>query len=539
MPLSTQLKATISGVSANPTLVGHVTDVTPATLKLSVEKSIVLDQCSDGNSFRLGSLLKVPVEESFIFGSVRTIDQCPSSSHAFTIFLDLLGELNASGFSRGVKLFPHPGSPVLKASTVDLELVFAPSADDTLRIGTVFPTSDVTAALKAEFLLSKHFAVLGSTGTGKSSTVALIIHRLVEKYPNAHVMILDPHNEYASAFSTNGVHISTENLALPYWLMNFEEHVEIFVGRNIAGREAEVDILKRCLFVARKKSSAAFSLSRLTVDTPIPYKLTDLIAAIDDELGRLEKADLTRPFLKLRNKIEELRNDKRFAFMFSGMMVQDTLTELVSKLLRFPVEGRPISTLDLSGVPSDIVDVVVSLLSRLVFDFAMWSRRHAGATPILLVCEEAHRYVPHAGLDTRVQSARKSLERIAKEGRKYGVSLGLVSQRPSDLSEAVLSQCGTIVSMRLNNGKDRKFVGDTMPDGAENFLSALPTLQNRECIVAGEGTACPMRLQLDFLDDHRRPASADPQFGHAWRQNVDCLDDLVNDTINNWRRGVR
>jgi len=508
-------------------------------VRLEAEKSAIQD-CKDGSDvFRIGSLLKIPVDESYIFGSVRTIEQCPTATHTFSVLIDLLGELSPAGFSRGVKLFPLPGSPVLRTSAADLEVVFAPKADDTVRIGKVFQTTKVPAAVKAEALLSKHFAVLGSTGTGKSSTVALMIHRLVEKYPNAHVVMLDPHNEYASAFSSNGVHISTNDLALPYWLMNFEEHVEIFVGRNTTGREAEVDILKRSLFVARKKSGSNYALTRLTVDTPIPYKLTDLVQAIDDELGRLDKAEHSRPFLKLRNKIEELRNDRRFAFMFSGMMVQDTLAGLVSRLLRFPVEGRPISTLDLSGVPSDIVDVVVSLLSRLVFDFAMWSRRHAGATPILLVCEEAHRYVPHADLDSRVQSARKSLERIAKEGRKYGVSLGLVSQRPSDLSEAVLSQCGTILSMRLNNGKDRKFVGDTMPDGAENFLSALPTLQNRECIVAGEGVTCPMRVQLDFLDEHRRPASDDPHFSHAWRQDIDCLNDLVNDTIDNWRHGVR
>jgi len=539
MPLSTRFTAPRDGAHTGTALIGHVTDVTPSTLRLEAEKSITQEKQGGNSLFRLGTLLKAPVGESFIFGAVRSIEQSITNAHTFTVLLDLIGEFSPTGFSRGVKLFPLPGCPVLQASTADLEMVFAPKADDTVRLGTVFPTGDMPAAIKAEAFLSKHFAVLGSTGTGKSSTVALMIHRLVEKHPNAHIVMLDPHNEYASAFSSNGVHISTHDLAIPYWLMNFEEHVEIFVGRDTSGREAEVDILKRCLFVARKKSGATYSLTRLTVDTPIPYKLTDLIQAIDDEQGRLDKAEHSRPFLKLRNKIEELRNDRRFAFMFSGMLVQDTLTDLVSKLLRFPVEGRPISTLDLSGVPSDIVDVVVSLLSRLVFDFAMWSKRHAGATPILLVCEEAHRYVPHADLGGHVQSARKSLERIAKEGRKYGVSLGLVSQRPSDLSEAVLSQCGTILSMRLNNGKDRQFVSDTMPDGAENFLAALPTLQNRECIIAGEGVACPMRVQLDFLDEHRRPASDDPHFSHAWRQNVDCLNDLVNDTIDNWRRGVR
>lgn len=518
-------------------LVGNVMDVSPTELTLKVPKALTEGQAQA--LFRLGTLIKVPVADSFIFGTIRSIEQFETSSQDHRVWVDLLGEQNPQGFSRGVKTFPLPGSAAFKATNADLETVFAAKGADSLRIGTVFPSNNISAALKAESLLSKHFAVLGSTGTGKSSTVALMIHRIVEHHPNAHIVILDPHNEYESAFSSNGVHVSPENLALPYWLMNFEEHVEIFVGRDVAGREAEIDILKRCLFLARKKSGPNYSLTRLTVDTPVPYKLTDLIAAIEEELGRLDKAEETRPFLKLKGKIEELRNDRRFAFMFSGMLVQDTLKDLVSQLLRFPVDGRPVSTLDLSGVPSEIVDVVVSLLSRLVFDFAMWSRRHAGATPILLVCEEAHRYAPHVGLEDRIQSARKSLERIAKEGRKYGVSLGLVSQRPSDLSEAVLSQCGTIISMRLNNERDRDFVAGAMPDGAENFLSALPTLKNRECIVAGEGAACPMRVELDYLDEHRRPASDDPQFSHAWRQDIDCLNNLVNDTIDNWRRGTR
>ncbi|PCI64352.1 MAG: ATPase [Kordiimonadales bacterium] len=520
-------------------LIGHITDVTPASLRLDVDQSLAQETVGAAVLFRLGTIFKVAVADSFIFGAVCSVDQKEGSTHSLSVQIDLLGELGPSGFSRGVKTFPLPGSAVLKATNADLAIIFAPQSDDSIRIGTVFPNGDVPAALQSEALLSKHFAILGSTGTGKSTMVALLIHRMVEKHPNAHIVILDPHGEYASAFSSNGVHISTDDLALPYWLMNFEEHVELFVGRNTAGREAEIDILKNCLLSARKKAAPIYKLSRLTVDTPVPYKLTDLLQAIDASLGSLEKADEPRPYLKLRNKIEELRGDRRFAFMFSGMMVQDTLADLVSKLMRFPVEGRPISTLDLSGVPADIVDVVVSLLSRLVFDFAMWSKRHSGATPILLVCEEAHRYVPHMALDTNIQSARKSLERIAKEGRKYGVSLGLVSQRPSDLSEAVLSQCGTIISMRLNNGKDRQFVANTMPDGAGSFLAALPTLQNRECIIAGEGVACPMRVQLDFLDEHRRPASDDPHFSLAWKQDIDCLNNLVSDTIDNWRRGVR
>lgn len=515
---------------------GHVTDVEAACFTLAVDPAHAQDG-SLSAYLRIGATLKLPVGGEQLFGVVRKV--AAGSAGALNLTVDFLGQLSKNHFSRGVKAFPLPGNNAFAASDEDLEKIYAPRDEGSVRIGSVHPSSTIPASLLIEKLLSKHFAVLGSTGTGKSSTVALMIHRLVEKCPNAHIVILDPHNEYASAFSANGVHISTDNLKLPYWLMNFEEHVEIFVGRDAHKRQAEVDILKRCLLAARKIAAPSYSLSRLTVDTPIPYKLTELLKKIDDELGSMEKAEDVRPFLRLRNKIEELRGDQRFAFMFSGMLLQDNLTSLVSQLLRFPVDGRPVCTLDLSGVPSDIVDVVVSLLSRLVFDFAMWSRRHAGATPILLVCEEAHRYVPHARSDARLQSARKSLERIAKEGRKYGVSLGLVSQRPSDLSEAVLSQCGTILSMRMNNERDRHFVADAMPEGGASFLSALPSLQNRECVIAGEGVGCPIRVSLDFLDEHRRPASNDPEFNESWRQDIDCLDELVNDTISNWRRGAR
>jgi DNA helicase HerA-like ATPase len=492
-------------------------------------------------SCRIGSVIKVPVEECHIYGTVQTVEMNTEAGGQILLTVDLLGELSGQGFSRGVRHFPMPGSQVYAANDADLDASFAPKHEGTIKMGTVFPSENTPGGLNAETLLSRHFAVLGSTGTGKSSTVALLMHRLTDISPAAHVIILDPHNEYERAFLDNGVHLSTENFSLPYWLMNFEEHVELLVGSNTEGRESDIDILKRCLFGARKRSAPSLSLSRFTVDTPIPYKLTELVQIIDDEMGKLDKAEDLSPFFRLKNKIEELRSDQRFAFMFSGLLVQDNLSETVAKLMRFPTNGRPVTTLDLSGVPNEIVDVVVSLLSRVIFDFAMWSQKHSSANPILLVCEEAHRYVPHTRLDgnNRVQAARKSLERIAKEGRKYGVSLGLVSQRPSDLSEAVLSQCGTILSMRMNNEQDRAFVENAMPEGTSSLLSALPTLQNRECIVAGEGVACPVRLQLDYLEEHLRPASNDPSFLNSWRQDVDCPEELVNDTILRWRKGVR
>jgi DNA helicase HerA-like ATPase len=182
----------------------------------------------------------------------------------------------------------------------------------------------------------------------------------------------------------------------------------------------------------------------------------------------------------------------------------------IAKLFRLPANGRPISIVDVSGVPSDITSVVVSVLARMVFDYAIWSRTEA-QRPLLLVCEEAHRYVPKDE-NNGGQAVRKILERIAKEGRKYGVSLGLITQRPSDLAEGVLSQCGTIISMRLNNDRDQACVRAAMPEGARGFLDAIPALRNRECIVCGEGVAIPIRVRFDDLEPEKRPASSDPSF---------------------------
>jgi len=219
-------------------------------------------------------------------------------------------------------------------------------------------------------------------------------------------------------------------------------------------------------------------------------------------------------------------------FMFSGMLVADTLAAFLARILRLPAESRPISIIDVSGVPSEITSVVVAVLSRLVFDHAIWSRGEA-QRPILLMCEEAHRYIP-SERNADGSSVGRILGRIAKEGRKYGIALGLVTQRPSDLSEGVLSQCGTIISMRLNNERDQAFVRAAMPEGARGFLESIPALRNRECIVCGEGVATPIRVLFDTLEEAKRPASADPVFSELWRQ-TGGEDEAIERTIRRWR----
>ena len=268
------------------------------------------------------------------------------------------------------------------------------------------------------------------------------------------------------------------------------------------------------------------------MDSPIPYTLSDLTNAITAEMGLLNKATDTAPFMRLKTKIDELKSDPRYQFMFSGMLIADTMGSFISKIFRLPAKGKPISIIDVSGVPSDIVSVVVAVLSRLVFDYAIWSRSEV-QRPVLLVCEEAHRYIP-SDKSSAGQSVRKILERIAKEGRKYGVSLGLITQRPSDLAEGVLSQCGTIIAMRLNNDRDQNFVKSAMPEGSRGFLDVIPALRNRECIVCGEGVSIPIRVSFDDLERDRCPASSDPLFSALWKQTGE-EDAMVARVVKRWR----
>jgi DNA helicase HerA-like ATPase len=253
-------------------------------------------------------------------------------------------------------------------------------------------------------------------------------------------------------------------------------------------------------------------------------------------MGKLDKASSSIPYLRVKTKIEELRADPRYQFMFSGMLVGDTMVEFIAKIFRIPANGKPISIIDVSGVPSEITSTVVAVLSRMAFDYAIWSRG-GDVRPVLLVCEEAHRYIPNER-NAGGSSVGRILSRIAKEGRKYGISLGLITQRPSDLAEGVLSQCGTIIAMRLNNERDQAFVKAAMPEGSRSFLDSIQALRNRECIICGEGVPIPIRATFDDLEANKRPASSDPSFTTLWARHGG-EENAVARTVMRWRTQVR
>jgi DNA helicase HerA-like ATPase len=490
-------------------------------------------------SGQVGSQIKIASGRRWLLANIRRLRIIDAAAGTVSAEIDFLGEGDEDGasgkltnFKRGITSYPIPGSKVYPVAGEDLKQMFAADERPHIEIGTVYPTKDVRGALYIDALLGKHFALLGSTGTGKSTAAALIMHRICDQSPEGHIVMVDPHGEYSAAFKGHGELFNVDNLAMPYWLMNFEEHCEVFITSQGADRQQDMDILAKCLLQARAKNRAAEGLSKLTVDSPIPYALSDLTTAIAHEMGLLNKATDTAPFMRLRGKIDELKSDPRYQFMFSGMLVADSMGSFVSKIFRLPAKGKPISIIDVSGVPSDIVSVVVAVLSRLVFDYAIWSRSEA-QRPVLLICEEAHRYIPSDKTSTG-QAVRKILERIAKEGRKYGVSLGLITQRPSDLAEGVLSQCGTIIAMRLNNDRDQAFVKSAMPEGSRGFLDVIPALRNRECIVCGEGVSIPIRVAFDDLERDRCPASSDPLFSLLWKQTGE-EEAMVARVVKRWR----
>ena len=525
--------------AVNP--VGEVVEIAGSGSRIRMDSAALggLQSHSDPSvamSGQVGSQIKMIVGNNWLIANVRTMKA--GETGEIVAHVDFLGEgtKEASGrvanFRRGVTRYPIPGSPVYPVTTDDLRSVFAASDEPHIEIGTVYPTDDIRGALYLDSMLGKQFAVLGSTGTGKSTSVSLILHRISDASPEGHIVMIDPHGEYSAAFKSCGEIFNVDNLQLPYWLLNFEEHCEVLLTTQGQDRQRDADILAKCLLAARTKGKDVSQYGKVTVDSPIPYLLADLNTIIVNEMGKLERAGDTLPFQRLKTKLDELRADPRNTFIFSGMLVSDSMGGFIAKLFRLPSQGRPISIVDVSGVPSEVTSVVVSVLARMVFDYAIWSRTEA-QRPLLLVCEEAHRYVPKDE-QSGGQAVRKILERIAKEGRKYGVSLGLITQRPSDLAEGVLSQCGTILSMRLNNDRDQACVRAAMPEGARGFLDAIPALRNRECIVCGEGVAIPIRVRFDDLEPEKRPASSDPSFARLWRESGDEAG-IIQRTIKRWR----
>jgi DNA helicase HerA-like ATPase len=503
----------------------------------------------------IGTLLKVDTPRSISLAMISALSS-PMPSHSLDdrelriVEVEFIGELpkdkdgNPIGFRRGISCYPSLGDIVFRATKSELEKAYAYDTETAVRVGHIQQDSGIPAMIKIDEMLGKHFAVLGTTGTGKSCTVALILRRILEKNPQAHILLLDVHREYAQSFRDLAEVITPDNMNLPFWLLNFDEIVEILIGQQ-PNREADVEVLRELIPLAKQRYQNNQRRDRagivrgprdfgdtanIGIDTPMPYRVSDLTGLLEEYIGKLELRGELAPYKRLKARLEVISRDPRYGFMFGSLTVQDTMAQVLSRLFRIPVAGKPIAILELGGLPSEIINVVVSVLARLAFDFAVWS---GGRVPITFVCEEAHRYVP---IDNTLgfEPTKRAISRIAKEGRKYGVSLCIVTQRPAELDPTILSQCNTIFSMRLTNERDQEILRAGISDAAASLLAFMSTMGTGEAITFGEGVALPTRIKFDMLPQDALPRSNTASFTKNWAMEVPD-ENFLAEIVYRWR----
>lgn len=467
----------------------------------------------------VGRFVSIRCASSVIVAMITEVscENLASPDYIAIASVDLLGEiLNAADkakFQRGVTNYPTIGDSVDLITSQELRTIYAPTGSDQINVGFLQQDRSVVAYVDIEEMLSKHFAVLGSTGVGKSTGVSLLLNEILKARPNLRIFLLDVHNEYGRCFGDRALVLNPRNLKLPFWLFNFEEIVDVLFGGR-AGVPEELDVLAEVIPLAKGiytqyQNSDRLGLKRVdpkqigfTVDTPVPYRLVDLMSLIDERMGKLENRSSRIIYHKLISRIEAVRNDPRYAFMFDNANVGgDTMAEVISHLFRLPANGKPMTVMQLAGFPAEVIDSVVSVLCRMAFDFGLWSD---GVSPMLFVCEEAHRYAS-ADRNIGFGPTRKAVSRIAKEGRKYGVYLGLITQRPAELDATIISQCNTLFTMRLANERDQALLRAAVSDAAANLLSFVPSLGTREVLAFGEGVALPTRLRFKEVPPHQLP----------------------------------
>jgi len=499
----------------------------------------------------MGTLMAIDTAQTAVLAIVSALS-VPVPAHRdddteiWIAELGLVGELwrdetgQATIFARGVTAYPSLGDRVRVASKAELVAAFCGDPSRSVRVGCLRQDTSIPAMVRVDELLGKHLAILGTTGTGKSCTTALILRSILERNPAAHIVLLDPHNEYATAFSEWAEVISPRNMQLPFWLLNFEEVVEVLISDP--SRKAEIEILQELIPIAKARYSAGRARdnqpmrrampeqARFTVDTPVPYRISDLTGLIDERMGKLENRRDLSPYRQLRTRIDSISQDGRYGFMFGSLTVYDGMTQVLSRIFRVPVNDKPITIVELTGLPTEIINVVVSVLARMTFDFAHWSE---GKVPLTLVCEEAHRYVPaadHLGFEP----CKRAIAKIAKEGRKYGVALCIVSQRPAEVDPTILSQCNTVFALRMSNDRDQEIVTSAITDTGSGLLEFLPSLGQREALAFGDGVALPVRIKFDELPAHCLPRSTTARFTEHWQRSVGDEGFLEN-VVEKWR----
>ena len=518
----------------------------------------------------------------------------------FEIECQPVGTLDEDGnLDRGSILLPVPTEPVFVADEGILEKLFAPGDEYTLPCGRLAMNNEVTLHINGNKFFGKHVGIAGSTGSGKSCTVASLLQTVVgikegknanvEHQKNAHIVIFDIHSEYKTAFTLESPNkfnlniLDIDTIQLPYWLMNSEELESIFIESNESNSHNQVSQFKHAVILNKEKHNP--NVKDITYDTPVYFSIKEVynyISNINSEVigkmkdenlpklsdetlvkkredyyfdeirsfvptstrneGKASKGPFHGEFNRFCSRMQTRLADKRLRFLLSPTKEDgseystDDFGDIVRQILGY-IDRSNVTVVDLSGIPFEVLSITVSLIGRLIFDFCFhYSKmQHKNSTlndvPVMLVCEEAHNYVPQSDV-AAYRASRKSIERIAKEGRKYGLSLMAVSQRPSEVSETIFAQCNNFLALRLTNNNDQNYIRKLLPENLRSVTDALPNLGDGECIVVGDSVLFPAIVQLDMPTPE--PQSQTVNIFDEWNQPWKNVS--FDDVIKRWRK---
>jgi hypothetical protein len=455
-------------------------------------------------------------------------------------------------FERGVAQYPTTGAEVHAIGSAAIAKMFDRFQSKGLAVGTLASHPSLKVCLDPTNLFGRHSAILGQTGSGKSWTVASLVQKTVAVMPKAHIIILDLHGEYCwkrkdgsrhYAFADAIVrHVDARDLEIPYWLMTYAELCDLLIDRTEQAAHNQTAFFRDTLRQLREKEKTPLGLIRVTVDTPVYFSLDELVVAVEAKNKEMvpgatkpKQGDMFGDFDRFLVRLASRMNDVRYDFLLKPV-VRTTSASLSGLLRDFVGLGTPkaaVTVIDLSSVPFDVRPTVAAQIGRLAFEFNYWNPEYR-EFPILLMCEEAHAYIPRDS-DSQFAGSRKSMERIAKEGRKYGVGLAIVSQRPHEVSETVLAQCGTFICLRITNPDDQAYLKKLVPESEGDLVSVLAGLGRGEALVLGEAVPLPTRLQ--FEKPNPMPNSDDVDFYNKWRTGPDDLD--VDAIVKRWRSQER
>ncbi len=514
------------------------------------ERMIGMDKVRIG---QIGSYMMVKQSDYEVLSMVERMwkGNDTSGREIYMLRLTPLGEFSRSGhFARGINHFPTVGAELHVVSNWHLEKIFSDYSEEYYKVGKLSTFEAIDVYFDASNFFGRHAAILGQTGSGKSWTVTSLIQSALRYMPNAHIIVMDMHGEYgdkknnlavSSPFPPSKVRcLDALELEIPYWLLTYADLAELLINPEDVNASVQLAYLRGVLNKLKKEANRHLNLGHITVDSPVYFSLEQLCDEFVEENEKITdfgraKGPLYGRFDQFLVRLQSLMNDGRYDFMLKPKL--RTSTETMAGLMRdFVGLGNPkanVTVLNLSAVPFDVAPTVTALIGRLAFEFNFWNPKCL-EFPIWLVCEEAQEYIPR-GDHSRYKEARRSMERIAKAGRKYGVGLCVVSQRPKEVSETVLAQCGTYLCMHLSNPDDQEYVRSMVPDAARGTFAALTSLARGEVVAMGAAVPMPVRFQVSIPNPP--PNSSDVDYAGKWNKGGEEID--VEGLVTNWHRQVR